>query len=348
MATKKGLCPYCKTQRLDRRIFPVNPEASTCFCPTCMKEMEPQLAIDGYKSLIENLLSEADKTLFVTCDPILAYQQYADIIEIEAKETHALLGRILCLIYMGKVRKSLIKEASTLLETVTYDITNIVDYVFFLKKIDFALNEYDEALLKKLTFKGYYFDVDCYKTYLVHLYEVIKMKELILDIFKEIKKKYSSQQNIETIEEIERNIDEKKRILHLESYLANGMSFQYTKMTNGKACVENTNHDIETHLYRYRLSTLNENDKKNRYITDEVFKDYTKVAHAKVVSLVFAIFAFVIALGFGGLAAWFNKDVIYFYSFIASGGASLIISLILLILHLRWKRILNKRKLRID
>ena len=69
MATRKGLCPYCTTNRVDRRIFPVNPEASTCFCPICMKEVEPKVAIDGYTELISNMLLKADNT-FVLLYPL--------------------------------------------------------------------------------------------------------------------------------------------------------------------------------------------------------------------------------------------------------------------------------------
>ena len=347
MATKKGLCPYCKTIRVDRRIFPVNPEASTCFCPICMSEMEPKSAIDNYRNFLDEELQRADKTLFVTCDPVLAYQEYADIIEYEPKEAHALLGRILCLIYMGKVRKSYLVEAYTLLENTSYEGCNLNDYVFFLKKINFALDEYDAALSKRLTFKTYFYDEACLKLYLTHLYEIISLKELIFSIIKEMKKKYVSQQNEVLYNLIEHSIDEKKRILKLEYLTANGSSYKYNRMTPGGVTVDKTNHDVETHLSRYRLSTLDENDKKNKYIKDEIFKDYTKVIKAKIISLFFAIFFFVITAGLGVASYFFKDDVFFFYTFIGAAGLSFTITILCFIFHLYWRRVLNKRKLRL-
>ncbi len=190
MATKKGLCPHCKTRRMDHRIFDVNPEASTCFCPVCMQEVEPKVAIDKYNNYIQKLLDKANNTLFVTCDPEVAYREYADVIELEPKNAYALLGRILCLIYMGKVRKSYLNEAYSLLEHTSYEGCNLKEYIAFIKKINFALDEYETVLKKKLTFKSYFYDIECLKLYWVHLYNVIKFKELLLAMVSELKKRY--------------------------------------------------------------------------------------------------------------------------------------------------------------
>ena len=348
MASKRGLCPYCHTLRVDRRIFLVNPEASTCFCPTCMREMDPKLAIDGYKEYIDNQLEIADRTLFVTCDPVLAYQEYANIIELEPKEAHALLGRILCLIYMGKVRKSYLKEARTLLEATSYEGVNINDFAFFLKKINFALDEYDASLLKKLTFKTYFYDFECLRLYYSHFNDIILLKELILEIVENIKKKYSSQQNEVLNNLMKHNLEEKKRILKQEVYTADGVSYKFNKVSYGKVELIKTNHDIETHLSRYRLATLNENDKKNRYIKDEIFKDYTKVSRAKNATLFFAVLFYLVVGGFVTAAIMFKDDVWFFYSFIAAAAISLILATLSLVYHIYWRHLLNKRKLRID
>ena len=178
MGTKKGLCPYCQPKRIDHRIFQVNPEASTCYCPLCMREMEPKKAIDNYSKLINDLLAKADNTLFVACDPSLAYQQYADVLEFENNETHALIGRILCLVYMGKIRKSYLKEAHILLENTSFKGSDIVVFVNFLEKINFALDEYETALIKKLTFREHFYDVECLKLYWVHLNSIIEMRTM--------------------------------------------------------------------------------------------------------------------------------------------------------------------------
>ena len=348
MATKKGLCPYCTTHRVDRRIFPVNPEASTCFCPICMKEIEPKVAIDGYRELIDKMLLKADNSLFVTCDPILAYSEYAEVIELEPKEAHALLGRILCLIYMGKVRKSYLAEATTLLENTSYEGCDIDEFVFFLKKINFALDEYESAISKKLTFKSYFFDIDCLKLYWVRLSETIKVKELILSIIKDIKKDYKSQQVDMMINLLEHNVDEKKRILHLDTYIASGKCYRFMKVIYGKAVVDEVKKTVDTHLNRYRLSTLDENEKHKRYIKDEVFKDYTKTVHAMKITLGFSIIFYLLMAGCVTTTVLFKTNLMFFYIFLGASILTFVVATFLFVLHLSWKMVLKKRKLRID
>lgn len=349
MATKKGLCPYCVTHRVDRRIFVVNPEASTCFCPVCMKEVEPKVAIDGYSELINKMLLKADNTLFVTCDPVLAYSQYAEVIELEQKEAHALLGRILCLIYMGRVRKSYLPEAYSLLENTSFEGCDIEEFIFFLKKINFALDEYISSIQKKLTFKSYFFDVECLKLYWLYLHEVIKMKELILSIIKDIKKNHKTSQSEIMANMLEHNIDESKKILRKDTYICDGTAYCYIKTLNDKVVIENsTKKKVDTKLNRYRLSSLNEDDKHKRYIKDEIFKDYTKIVKSEKVAVVFTVIFYLLMCGCGAAIYPFMNNKIIFYSLIGAGGLFLILGTILLILSISWKLTLKKRRLRID
>lgn len=347
MATQKGLCPHCQTKKLERRIFQVNPEASTCFCPVCMKEVEPKVAIEGYRNHIKMMLGVADNTLFVTCDPTLAYQQYADVIELEPSEVHALLGRILCLVYMGKVRKSYLAEASVLLENVSIRGVNLTDFVFFLKKINFALDEYDQALKKKLTFKNRFYDLDCLKLYWSHLYEIIKMKNMLRSLMDEVKNIHPSHQNEVLINILEHNVDEKTAILHAETYIIDGHSYLYERISGNTVYVKDGKNEKENHFTRYRLSSLNEKDKHKRYIKDEVFKDYTRVVAMKKVSLVLALFLYLASGGFAAAGVMLMDNFIYFVSFIASSVALFIGATILFVLHLSWRAVLKKRKLRI-
>lgn len=347
MATKKGLCPYCIQHRVERRIFPVNPEASTCYCPTCMKEMEPKVAIDGYRDLLDKMLLKADNSLFVTCDPTLAYSEYASVIEIEPKEAHALLGRILCLIYMGRVRKSYLSEAYALLENTSFVGCDIKEFIFFLKKINFALDEYETSVSKKLTFKTYFYDVECLKLYWLHLHETIKTKELILSILKEIKKDSRTQQVDMMINLIEHHIEEKKKILHLDTYTADGSCYRFMKITNGKVIIDDTKKHRNTHLARYRLSSLDENEKHKRYIKDGVFKDYTKTVRGTRVTLAFSILFYLVMAGLIVTTILYKTNILFFYILLGSSVLSFVIATILLILHISWKIMLKKRKLRI-
>lgn len=348
MATQKGLCPYCQGKRFERRVFQVNPEAKTCFCPTCMKEMAPKLAIDGYNDHIKKLLEIADNTLFVTCDPVLAYQQYADVIELEPKEPHALLGRITCLVYMGKVRKTYLNEATTLLENTSYEGVDLDEYSFFLKKINFALDEYDEELKKKLTFKEFFYDLDCLKLYWSHLYEIIKMKQFVLSILKEIKKIHESHQTEVIINMLDHSIDEKDKILHLDTFTADGKSYAYERIYNGRVFVKMGKSEMETKLSRYRLSTLDETDKTKKYIDDEVFRDYTKIVTSKKVSLVISVLLYILMGGFIAAGIILKEDLMFFVPFMLSAGVLFGGATALLVLHLYWRLIIKKRKLRID
>ena len=348
MATQKGLCPHCQNKRFDRRVFMDNPEASTCFCPTCMKEVEPKVAIEGYRNHIQKMLATADNTLFVTCDPTLAYQQYADVIELEPKEARALLGRILCLVYMGRVRKSYLAEAQTLLENTPYEGVKVDDYVLFLKKINFALDEYDDVLKKKLTFKDHYYDLDCLKLYWSHLYQIIKFKQLVLSIMKDIKQKYTSRQNDVLINMLDHNIDDRIRILNSKAYLVDGHAYEYERIYLTNVFVKEVKGQKDNHFARYRLCSLKEKDEGKRYIKDEVFKDYTKVVHAKKVSIVISLFLYALMGGFIAATLIFKSNITYFISFIASAAVLFIAATILFSLHLSWRAILKKRKLRID
>ena len=348
MGTKKGLCPYCHPKRIDHRIFQVNPEASTCFCPLCMKEMEPKKAIDNYSKLISDLLAKADNTLFVACDPSLAYQQYADVLEFENNETHALIGRILCLVYMGKVRKSFLKEAYILLENTSYKGSDIAVFVNFLEKINFALDEYETALMKKLTFKEHFYDVECLKLYWVHLNDIIKMKELVLSNFKQIKKNYASQQNDEIINMLDNIINEKKRILTLEFRTTDGAGYKLTKFVNDKACVEKTGSEETNHFARFRLSTLDPNDKNKRLIKDEVFKDYTAIMKLRKVAIFFWSLLFLCCAGSIIAAILLKDNFVLMATFIAIAVLFFIGGSSVLSISIYWRIILKKRELRIN
>lgn len=348
MATRKGLCPYCDKERKYHHVFPVNPEASTCFCPLCLKEMVPVLAIDNYTKLINAMLDKADNTLFVACDPSTAYQQYADVLEFEPNDAHALVGRVLCLVYMGKTRKSYLKEAHILLENTSYKGCDLDTYVNFLKKISFALDEYDEALIKKLTFRTYFYDVECLKLYWVHLNDVISLKELLLEIFKKLKKTYAAQQNDLEINMIEHSIGEKKQKLKTVYYTTDGKGYKFTKLVNGKAVVDIADSTTENKFIRFRLSTLNENDKSKRYIKDEIFKDYTAVIKTRAATRALWIFLYLCTAGAVVCSVLFASNEMLFVTLIAAAILLFFLGSGVLALTLHWNHTLRKRKLRIS
>ena len=348
MATKKGLCPFCQNRRTDVRIFQVNPEASTCFCPSCMKEMEPIDAIENYLNYIDHLISKADNSLFVACDPSLAYQQYANVLELEPKTAHALIGRILCLIYMGKVRSSYLKEAYILLENTSFRGCDLDVFTNFLEKINTALDEYEFAVNKRLTFKEHYYDEECLRLYWSHLSDIVKMKELILSIFVEINKTKPKESNEAVINMLEVSIDEKKRILDLEAFTTDGTGYHLDHFFNGKPFLVRTSKVDASKFKRYRLSTLNPEEKGKHLIEDQIFQDYTVILKLRKFAIFMWILLFALVGGSIAGAILLKENTLFLTLFIAlavvlSLGAALIFSL-----SLYWRSVLKKRELKLN
>lgn len=348
MATKKGLCLKCTSKRIDHRIFQVNPEASTCFCPICMKEMEPKEAINNYLKFIKDMLSKADNTLFVAFDPSLAYQQYADVLELEPYEAHALIGRILCLVYMGKVRKSYLKEAYVLLENTSYKGCDIQTFVSFLEKINTALDEYDQAVNKRLTIKGYYYDDECLRLYWSHLTDIVKMKELILSTIKKIKKTEKNADLDSAIETLEVSIDEKKRILDLESFTADGCGYHLDHYFNNRPFLVKTSQETSNKFKRYRLSTLDPEDKKKLLIKDQIFEDYTVIIKLQKIAIFFWILLFAFVGGAIAGAILLKEKVIFLWLFVSLAIVFFMVASILFAFSLKWRAVLKKRELKIN
>ena len=347
MATKRGLCPYCQGKRIDHRIFQVNPEASTCFCPVCMKEMEPLAAISTYSKYIDDMLLKADNTLFIACDPSLAYQEYADVLELEPKEAHALIGRILCLIYMGKVRTSYLKEAYILLENTSYRGCDLTTFVNFLEKMNTALDEYEYAINKRLTFKEHYYDEECLRLYWSHLADIIKMKELILSIFVAINKNKENEKILAFINLLEISIDEKKRILDLESRTVDGSTYHLDHFFNGKPFIVKTSQGDDSRFKRYRLSTLDPEEKGKRLIKDKIFRDYTAVIKLSKVSIIMWVLLFLLVAGAGVGAYLFKNNTALFITFIGLGAVLMLGAVVIFAFSLYWRSVLKKRELKL-
>ncbi len=351
MATKNGLCTHCQFTRIENHIFPVNPEATVAYCPFCMKPLEPKEAIGLYQSIINGMVEKADNSLFVACDPVIAYQEYADVLEIEPNNSRALLGRILCLIYTSKVRQSYLSECDELLDQITHKgQEEVATYTMFLKKINFALDEYDLALQNKLTHKKYFYDEECIKLYLKRLSDIIKFKKEILANLVQIKKDYVSQNNEILINLVAHNISEKESFLKTVKYTVRGVGFKYQKIVGDKIYLDSVDEVINTKVAKkYSYYSLDAK-RKSRLIDEKVFKDYTPIIKAKKISIYFSILLLLAAIGCGGAAYYFYSQVnwLLFFVLIGAGALCFVGFIVLLILHLVWKGILKKRKLRMN
>ena len=352
MATKRGLCPFCTNKKITNRLFVVNPDAAVCYCPNCLNEMAPSQAIKTYADAIEDMVKVADKALFHACDPALAYQKYADILEIDNTCVRAYLGRLLCLVYLSKVRKSYIAEAGLLLDdeidTYFHRVAEIPNLITFLKRVNRLVDEYEYGVHKKLTFKSYFFDKDCLSLYLHHLNEIIIFKTNALNECLYLQKKYSNVQADVLISLLETSLAEKKKLLFEGKFITvDGKTYVVDQVEeNGNVTIKETDDPIvDTKSGRYLMGTLDINDKKNRYITDTVFKDYALMLKKDKVSIAFFVILLIMALTFGVLAFVFYKTLFAaFIVFLVLVGVSLLSSIISFTFHLAMIRQVKKRR----
>ena len=350
MASKKGICPYCNLKApLESRVFPVNAEAATCFCPYCMHELQPKKAIENYNNLIEKMILKADRTLFVVCDPALAYREYANVLEVEENNYRALLGRILCLIYTSKVRKEYLSDANELLENIAHKgAEQTSNYVSALKKINFALDEYNFALLKRLNYKEHFYDEDCLILYLTHLYDILEFKKDILKRLKYIDKNYTTQNNTALIEELDAIIKQKEESLKEDKFTIDGVGYNFVKIAKGKAVIEKNNEVSYAKFNKFHAYTLKEGVKGKKYIKDQVFKDYTPIVRLKNLSLALIIVLLAGAASSGICSFACKENSTVFILCLVMAGIGALAAIALFVFHLIWRNVLKKRKMRID
>ena len=350
MATKRGMCPYCK----NHNYFLVNPEAMSCFCGTNMHQISPAEAINKYNSYVDGLIAKANNTLEVVGNSDLAYQEYADVIELDDSVIYAYLGRILCLIYMSKVRKSHINDARVLLETTAEEsfrkTSDFPIIIHFLKKIVKVTEEYLEGVRKKLSLKTYFYDQKCLKLYLIHVNEVKEFENSILEIVTTIKKKFVNEKVDFLLNFLDELITSKELFLNDEHIVASGEHFNISKIhKNGDveiSLIENKRTD--TKLTRYRLSTLDSSNKKAKYIKDDVFKDYTSIIRSRNVILFWFILFYVAAV-FCGVSAFMLRDnSLVLYTSIGTGVLLFIVATIFMILFVSWGVKIKKKKDRLE
>ena len=348
MATKNGICKYCHFTRIENHIFPVNPEASTVYCPYCMRELDPKEAINLYSNLISNMLDKADNTLYVACDPVLAYQEYADVLEIEPKNQKALLGRILCLIYNSRVKQSYLQECSYLLDAITHrNAEEIMAYIGFLKKINLALDEYDDAVFHKVTHRDFFYDEECVKLYIKRLADIIKFKKEIIAHLSKIKKDYVTQTNEVLINLISHSVTEKEAKLKSVKHTVDGLGFKYNKIVNDKVYLERLDEVVSTNVFTKQIRELTD-ERKKKILEGKVFRDYTVIIGMKKASLWLSGLFLLAFIGLGICAYLFRDNNSFFITFIAAGITSFIAFIVCASFYLSWRRILKKRKLRIN
>ncbi|MCR5505629.1 MAG: hypothetical protein K6F07_01370 [Bacilli bacterium] len=343
MSMKRGYCIKCHYDDSKRHIFPVNSESAVCYCPHCMAEYKPKDAIAHYNHFMKGLITDADDTLHIAMLPESSYQKYADVLEIEDDNVQALLGRSISLLYLSTLRKSTFKQVILLnkIDENRYHLmSNRDDYFNTLRAADAIANAYEEKVLKRLTFKGAFFDRDCVKLYISRLNELIEFKDYL----------------VEELNTIDRNQE--------ASFVANNIALLQAKLGGkfvlpdgdvvvyhgidrfGSIQLMTLKEKVKTGLDKYRGSTLNQDDRKLIVIKDIIFKSnkaaYRLIKIGFVLGIVFGvlgIFSAVIALPFIKKLPWLSLLL-----FIV-GGVFLLGGISLMILQFVLKRSLKKKHL---
>ena len=333
MAMKRGFClgTGCNNREEVRRIFEVNSEAQFCYCPYCGKKYRPKVAIFNYEKRITKYNKKAKFFLMNVGQPFYAYNLFAYVLELEPYNVTAKLGRLLSLAFLSTLRRNRFSEVRALLEMVKDEVRDNKGkkYANFLQSLNTCANDYLDKVRKKLTIHGYYYDVDCLKLYYKNLRDVIDFKRYISSEVIHSADKKSADRILEEIKNFE--------LLYNEvAFTADGIDHSFTNFTKtGEPLISQGRKKIDTKLEKYRLSTLNKNDKKLIYIKDPVFSHaYLGMYHIFETAYIYAGINCFIAVGL--LIAWiilFNNPIsllflILWITFLAIGIAFIVLRLI--------------------
>lgn len=338
MSMKQGFCIKCRTNDPKRRVFKVNSEAEKCYCPVCMAEYKPKMAITYFDRFLRYLNQQADLTLQIAKTPDASYLKYAEVLEFEEDYVPALLGRISSLLYLSTLRTSRFKDAMLLID-LDKDRFHLVSsrdmYLDFLKSCDEMANSYKERLGKKLTYRSLFYDIDCVKLYIKRLLEIIEFKKYIQEELLDLK-------DNETANKIAEEITEIDALTHEIMVSVEGRKYKFISVDqNGLPFIAISEEKIKVGLKHYPKYSLHADEKKTKYINDTMFKTNKTMYNIIKLGLGFGI-----ALGAVGtilliLALIFQKTIAFLPLFIAGlafTAVGLIFVIIQFILRARIKK----------
>ena len=266
----KGYCTSCNKDNEGRRIFDVNSDTRFCYCPHCGKKYRPRVAIANYQRTITKYLRRARFFLSNAGEFQYAYNLYAYVLDLEPTNKTAKLGRLLSLGFLSTVRRNRFTEVLQLLE---------IEKELFHDK-QFAHEQYNEFLIhlenctetylinvkKALTLKGYFYDVDCIKLYFKHIKDVIELRRLIMSELMLI----GVSTNLSIITEETKALE---KAYNTTCFTVDGQDHSLAHFAkNGDPIIVNGVKQVDTRLSRYRMSTLDVNNKKKlNIIPDKAF-----------------------------------------------------------------------------
>ena len=270
MSIKKGYCTNCNKYDEGRRIFDVNTDAKYCYCPHCGKKYTPKVAIHNYDRAISLYLKRGYYYLKNTGNPKAAYGIFAYVLELEHYNKTAKLGRLLSLAYLSTLRRNRFLEVKELL-TMESEIFKVSktrrEYTAFLVSLHKCVQDYIIKAKKKLTFREYFYDINCLKLYYSLISDAITLLRVVVNELSMIEEERLAFTVSDTIKDYENEYN-------IAFFTVDGQEQRLVNFTkNGEPLIVNgKRREDTTKLMRYRMASLDEDKKKNyRYIKDNIF-----------------------------------------------------------------------------
>ena len=342
MSMKRGYCIHCNKHDEVRRIFDVNTDVRYCFCPHCGHRYRPKLAVQNYERALSHYLRRANYYLKNTGNPKASYALFAYVLELDPQNKQAKLGRLLSLAYLSSLRRNRfleVKELMLMENDIFHGQRARRDYAAFLISLHKCVSDYMVGVKKRLTFKEYFYDVNCLKLYYSLISDALSLLRTVVEELSIIEEEKSAEAVNETIKHLEAEYN-------LSFFTVDGQEQRLVNFTkNGEPLIVNGKQRQDTtKLQRYRMASLKE-DKKLRYIKDVVFTRVFMRMHKTIkASLSMIILTAILAVAALVLYFIFMKNalaIIALISAIAFGA----ISLILLIIRLIFQYVLRKPRL---
>ncbi len=305
----KGYCTNCNKDNEGRRIFDVNSDVRFCYCPHCGKKYRPRVAIANYNRVIHKYLHRARFFLCNAGEVQYAYNLYAYVLELEPTNKTAKIGRLLSLAFLSTVRRNRFTEVKQLLEIEKDQFHEKVfaheEYNEFLIHLENCTETYLNNVKKALTLKGYFYDVECIKLYFKHIRDVIDLRRLIVSELMVI----GVSANLSIISDETKDLEKE---YNLTCYTVDGQDHSLAHFAkNGDPIIVNGVKQVETNLHRYRMSTLDENNKKKLNIIPErvfpiiyarLFRTYEMSLGLAIANVAIAITLFIFYIALRGRA----------------------------------------------
>lgn len=301
MPSVKGYCTNCNREDEYRRIFDLNSDARWCYCPHCGKKYRPSVVINNYKMVLDKYNKKAYFYLRHAGEYLLGYNLFAYVLELEPKNKTAKLGRLLSLANLSTTRRNRFLETRELLnieKDLFHEPSFAREYTAFLVSLNSCLNVYIDLVRKNLTIKDYFYDVACIKLYYRHIADIILLKRTIAEEYLIIGEDKKSEDINDSIKELEKHYND-------ITYTADGIDHYLANFTKtGEPLVTNGRRRVDTKLSKYRLSTLDMDDKKLNIISEDVFTK-VRLRTYRTFKVSFVVSIILLAVGISSLITYF-------------------------------------------